>query len=260
MAHAFSTQKTHRFPRYLPFSLKHVSVWVKGVSVQGRTKVLVGFGVIAVAVAVAIGWWLGRDTIAEVSLDQALEDSAEAGEANDTPVTLDGTWRVSQTAESFAGVRIDEELRGVGSVTAVLRTPDVTGTLTLDDGLLTALAIDVDLTTLSSDDVRRDRSIGSAIDFANFPNATFTLDTPVDVSGLTAGAVSFDVEGTLAINGVQNPVVATVTADTSGGALVAVAQIPVTFADFSVQLPSAPIVLSINDFGTVETQLRFVQN
>jgi polyisoprenoid-binding protein YceI len=233
-------------------------VWGKGVRVGTRTKIGVTLAVVIVAVgAVAVSWWVNRDTIDEVSIDQAL-DNAAAEQPSDTPLTLDGTWQVSSTAESFAGVRIDEELRGVGPFTAVLRTSDVTGSATISDGMLESLTITVDLTTLTSDDARRDRSVATAIDFVNFPSAIFTLDTPIDVSSLTDTQLTFDAPGTLTINGVQQAVVATVTVDTTTGALIAVAQMPVTFADFGVRLPSAPIVLSINDSGVIETQLRFI--
>jgi polyisoprenoid-binding protein YceI len=226
--------------------------------VRTSIKLLVTAGVAGLVGVLAVSWWVNRDTLAAVSIETAVEEAADS-EASDGPLVLDGTFIVSSTAESFAGVRIDEELRGVGAVTAVLRTPDVTGEATLDGSVLTALSITVDLTTLASDDARRDRSLPTALDFVNFPSATFVLDQPVDMAGLDAGAsVSVAVNGTLTINGVSLPAVADVTVDTTVGALVAVAQIPVTFADFGVQLPSAPIVLSIADDGIIETQLRFL--
>lgn len=230
-------------------------VAAEGYDMQTRAKGFIAVGVIAVSAVLAVSWWFNRDTPDAVSIDQALE----AVEADDsTPIVLDGTWAVSATAESFAGVRIDEELRGVGSITAVLRTPDVTGDATLANGMLQALTLTVDLTTLASDDPRRDRALPATLDLANFPVATFTLTDPVDVAGLANGPVTFEASGTLTVKGVTRPVTATVTADTTVGAIVAVAQLPITFAEFDVRLPSAPIVLSINETGTLEAQLRFI--
>jgi len=223
-----------------------------------RTKVLIATLIIGVAGVASVSWWLNRDTVAAVSIDAALDDAATT-DVSDEPLSLNGTWVVSGTGESFAGVRINEELRGIGAVTAVLRTPEVTGDAVISNGLLTALTINVDLTTLSSDDARRDRSIASALDFVNFPNATFVLDGTVDISGLEESEpLMFDAPGMLSINGQQQPVTARVTVAKAVGALVAVAEIPVLFGDYAVRLPSAPIVLSIADDGIIETQLRFV--
>lgn len=228
---------------------------------SSRTKILLALLVIAGLLgAVAVAFWVSRDSPEAIDITQAL-DTIETNEDEKGEFVLDGTWTVGTTKESFAGVRIDEELRGIGAITAVLRTPDVSGEATIIDGILTALSIAVDLTTLSSDDPRRDRNVTTALDLTGFPVATFTLDGTFDVASLTDGAqVTLDAPGTLMINGVSQLVVATVTIDTSVAFIVAVAQIPVVFADFGVALPSAPIVLSLADNGLIETQLLFRRN
>lgn len=223
-----------------------------------RSKtLLVLLVVVGVLGAIAVALWANRDSPEAVDINQAL-DAVETEENDPTEFVLDGVWMVGTTKESFAGVRVDEELRGVGSITAVLRTPDVSGDATITDGTLTELSVAVDLTTLASDDPRRDRSVAAALDLVSFPVATFTLDGAVDVASLTdGGQVTFDAPGTLTINGVSQPVVASGTIDTSVAFIVAVAQIPVVFADFAVDLPSAPIVLSLADEGIIEIQLLF---
>jgi len=225
---------------------------------SSRTKMLlallVGAGVLG---GIAVAFWANRDSPEAVDISQAL-DTIEANEEDTDEFVLDGTWTVGTTKESFAGVRVDEELRGIGAITAVLRTPDVSGEATIVEGTLTELAITVDLTTLSSDDPRRDRNVATALDLVRFPVATFTLDGTLDVALLLDGSqVTFAAPGTLTINGVSQPVVASVTIDRSVAFIVAVAQIPVVFADFGVDLPSAPIVLSLADNGVIETQLLF---
>lgn len=226
-----------------------------------RTKIVPSVVVVlGIIVAVGVGLWANRDSPEAVDINQALDTIDTANEDSDAKdaFVLDGTWTVGSTQESFAGVRIDEELRGVGAITAVLRTPEVTGEAIIADGILTDLSISVDLTTLTSDDARRDRSIAGALDLASFPLATFTLADTVDVSALANGEqVRFAAAGTLVINGVSQPATVDVTVDTSVSFIVAVAQIPVVFADFGVDLPSAPIVLSLSDEGIIETQLLF---
>lgn len=223
-----------------------------------RSKTLLVLLVVAgVLGAIAVALWANRDSPVAVDIDQAL-DTIETEENDTDEFVLDGAWTVGTTKESFAGVRVDEELRGIGSIAAVLRTPDVSGDATITDGTLTELSIAVDLTTLSSDDPRRDRSVAAALNLESFPVATFTLDGAVDVTSLADGSqVTFDAPGTLAINGVSQPVVASGTIDTSVAFIVAVAQIPVVFGDFAVDLPSAPIVLSLADNGIIEIQLLF---
>lgn len=227
-----------------------------------RTKVVGSIvGTLGVIVLVLVLLWANRDTPEAVDINEALDTIDTTNKDTNTPpdaFVLDGTWRVGSTQESFAGVRIDEELRGVGAITAVLRTPEVTGETTITDGILTDLFISVDLTTLTSDDARRDRSIAGALDLTSFPLATFTLADTVDVSALANGEqVRFAAVGTLVINGVSQPATVDVTVDTSVSFIVAVAQIAVVFADFGVDLPSAPIVLSLSDAGIIETQLLF---
>ena len=125
--------------------------------------------VVVVAVA-AVGVWyfvFRDDSPAAVSIDRATDalDDQQAG-VDGPPTTgggLDGTWTVdasigsfSDFSSSFAGFRVQEELVGVGAKTAVGRTPDVTGELTIDGTTITEASFEVDMTTLTTDDSRRD--------------------------------------------------------------------------------------------------------
>ena len=86
---------------------------------------------------------------------------------------------------TYAGYRIDEELAGFGANTAVGRTQDVTGSLTVDGTTVSALDVTVDMTTLRSDDDRRDDQLRDrGLQTSGFPTATFTLTTPVDVGSI----------------------------------------------------------------------------
>ena len=75
----------------------------------------------------------------------------------------DGTWNVDTSIGSFAdstasfvGYRVQEQLASIGANTAVGRTPNVTGSLTVSGTKVTAVSITADLTALQSDDQRRD--------------------------------------------------------------------------------------------------------
>ena len=83
---------------------------------------------------------------------------------------VDGRWQV--TTGSQAGHRVPEILDGQRTE-AVGRTSGVTGTLTLAGTQATEATFAVDLTTVASDEGRRDNQFrGRIMDVANHPRAT----------------------------------------------------------------------------------------
>jgi polyisoprenoid-binding protein YceI len=144
-------------------------------------------GVVAIAVAGFLVWQVfGGNEPSPVALS-SLSPSPSASSSSGGSFT--GSWTVDTTSgsldagtSSFAGYRVQEELSGLGSNTAVGRTPDVSGTMTIEGTSITALSITVDMTSLRSDDERRDDSIRQrGLETDTFPTATFTLTQPIDV-------------------------------------------------------------------------------
>ena len=93
---------------------------------------------------------------------------------------IEGAWTVDTSVGSFddfsgtwAGYRFDEELASIGTNTAVGRTPDVTGTMTVAGDEVTAVDVEVDLTTLQSDSGTRRRAAVGGLESDPFPTATF---------------------------------------------------------------------------------------
>jgi polyisoprenoid-binding protein YceI len=231
---------------------------------------------IAVVVAVvllALGagglWWFLRDDApAEVSLDAAV-DSLEGGEGSADPTGgtgIEGTWTVdAESGEfdfesatgTFVGFRVEEELSTVGSTTAVGRTGDVVGSITIEGTTLTEAEVEVDLTTITTDESRRDTKVQAALETDAFPTATFVLTEPVDLGSAAAsgGPVSVTAQGELTVHGVAQPVEVPIEAQVVDGTVVVVASIDVALSDFGVTAPSAPIVVSVSDAATVEMQL-----
>lgn len=211
----------------------------------------------------------GDDAVGETDGDtEAIDDEAPAEDATQDEFDgdVDGEWIVDdeigsfdfETASgSFAGFRVDEELT-VGAVVAVGRTGGVTGSLTIDGGALVAAEINVDMTTIVSNDSRREGAIRGAVGASSHPTATFVLVAPVPLpEGLADGeVVSVEAAGDLTVNGVTSPVMFTIDAlvrDDGLGVVTGSAEI--VFADFDVTAPSAPIVVSVDDEGIVEFQL-----
>lgn len=240
------------------------------------------YGLIAAAVIVVLGglgifWFLRDDSPDEVSLDAAREAVTETTAGSDTTAAatedgdVSGTWSVdAETGEfdfdtatgTFAGVRIAEELASIGSTTAVGRTGDVAGTVEIDGTTVTAADIEVDMTTITTNDSRRDDKVQEALETGEFPTATFSLTEPVELGdGATTGdEVSVTATGDLTIRGVTQQVEMPLQAQLVDGTIVVVGSLEVAFSDFGVEVPSAPIVLSVEDVGTMELQLLLTRS
>jgi polyisoprenoid-binding protein YceI len=141
---------------------------------------------------------------------------------------------------------------------AVGTTQAVGGALVLNpDGSFAAdqSAITVDLTTLKSDESRRDNFIqGNTLQTRQFPTATFV---PTQVQGLPAplpssGQATFQLLGDLTVHGVTQPVVWQVTASFDGASVSGDATTTVQLTDFGMAPPKAGPVLSIENAVTLE--------
>jgi polyisoprenoid-binding protein YceI len=159
-----------------------------------RLKVLIGVVSAIVLVAAAGIWWFLRDDApAEVSLAAAVESVAGADPGGDATASgsdaadgIEGSWVVdTATGEfdfesatgTFAGFRIEEELASIGSTTAVGRTGDVTGSITIEGTTLTAASFEVDMTTITTNESGRDDRVQEALETADNPTGSFTLPT-----------------------------------------------------------------------------------
>ncbi len=260
-----------------------------------RTGLYVGLGVLALALVGIVVFLVGLgDSPDEVDLDTAAEqltDDTEADQADadgadvaeETPATstetdgddgsesaasMAGTWTVdtsigefgfADSTGTFVGFRVDEELSGVGAVTAVGRTPGVTGTLILEGDQASAVDIEADMAAITTDDSRRDGKTRSALATDEFPTATFTLTEPIELGGPADSLTEFAGEavGELTIKGVTNPATFTVEGRLVDDTIVVVGSAPVTFADYGVTAPTAPIVVSVEETGIIEFQLFF---
>ncbi len=85
------------------------------------------------------------DTSVTAAPDAAVGDSGD-------PWTIDHLGTI-------VGYRIEEELARIGGNTAVGRTSQVTGTLVLENSSISSVSVTVDMTTLESNDGRRDRQL-----------------------------------------------------------------------------------------------------
>jgi polyisoprenoid-binding protein YceI len=212
--------------------------------------------VVAVAVLAVAGPWIYINLIEgdapdELSLDDVTTTTSAGTQTTVAGAGIEGAWEV--TAGSQAGYRVQEVLFGQDA-TAVGRTEDVTGTLTIAGRSVTAGSFTVDLTTVSSDQSRRDGQFhGRIMDTATFPTAVFELTEPIALTSEPedGAKVTATATGDFTIHGVEKTVTFDLIATRANGTLVVNGSIPVTFADYGIGDPSfGPAV--VQDHGVIE--------
>lgn len=228
-----------------------------------RRLVLVAVPVVLLIVLGAGVWWFFiRDdsppagTAADV--EETLDELDEAASSDE----IEGTWTVDpsigtpgEPGGTYAGYRIQEELASVGGSTAVGRTGDVTGELTVEGDQVTAAEFEVDMTTLESDENFRDgRLQGSGLETDTYPTATFTLVEPVDLpEDATSGEeLTYEAVGELELHGVTQELTVEVSAWLRDGTVSLLTSAPIVLAEYDIEKPSAPSVIGIDDEGEFE--------
>jgi polyisoprenoid-binding protein YceI len=232
--------------------------WVAGISAA----------LVVVAAGAGFALWqvFAGDAPPPVALT-TLPASASASSTASGDGGADGTWTVDATSGSladgsstYAGYRVQEQLSGIGANTAVGRTQSVTGSMTIDGTTITDLEVTVDMTTLASDDDRRDNSLRDrGLQTDQFPTATFTLTEPIEVGDVPKDGQTIEVMavGDLTLHGVTKQVSVPIQAQIGGGRIQAIATIDVALADYDIEAPTGFLVLSIADTGTIELHLLF---
>ena len=233
---------------------------------SGRSRLI---GVVAVVLVIAAGfgvWWVffRDDAPSEANIDTASETLDEAeGDAGSSDGDINGTWAVDgdigsddDDTSTFVGYRMQEELAGIGSNTAVGRTHDVTGSVTVDGDQVTEATFEVDMTTLESDEDRRDGALRDrGLQTNEFPTATFTLTEPFALPADQAQATVTAV-GDLELHGVTQQVSLEIDATLDGTTAALVGSLPVALADYDIEAPTIPgRVLSVEDNGELEFQI-----
>jgi polyisoprenoid-binding protein YceI len=156
---------------------------------------------------------------------------------------------------------VQEELVGIGAKTAFGRTPDVSGSLTIDGTTVTEVEVEADLTTLRSNESRRDGTLSrQALETALFPTATFGLTAPIDFGDVADGdTVTIDAAGSMTIHGVTRDVAIALEARLERNTIIVTGSLEIVFADYDIDKPVSVAVLSIEDRGVMELQLFFTK-
>jgi polyisoprenoid-binding protein YceI len=182
--------------------------------------------------------------------------STETETESDGSESIDGSWLV--TDGSAAGYRVAEVLVGQDTE-AVGRTSDVTGQLLIAGTTIDSATFEVDMTTVTSDESRRDNQFrGRIMDTATYPSATFELTEPIDLEAVPDDLeeVTASVTGELTLRGVTNEVTFDLTARRNDDTIEVNGAIPISLADYDI--PDASLgPATVGDTGEVEFLLVF---
>jgi polyisoprenoid-binding protein YceI len=173
-----------------------------------------------------------------------------------TPVPPDQAaaraYEVTSSGDTFVGYRVREEFAGFGVKDAVGRTPDVSGTAEVDGDSITAAALQAELTTLTSDDGRRDNALRDrGLESGTFPSAEFELTEPVDLSRERTA-----VRGRLTLHGETQPIQVRLSSQRVGDEIELAGSSRIDFSDFGIEPPSVAGFVTVEDQGTLEFKLR----
>ena len=242
--------------------------------------------IIAVVAIVALGAGaylaydnvLRGDSVAPLALPSSSPDAPASADPTDAPTEASpstdtggseapaagtdgvaGAWTV--TAGSEAGYRVREQLANLPAESdAVGRTGDVTGSVTVvesgDGAQVTDGSFEVDTTTITSDEGRRDNRLRSeGLQTDAFPTATFVLTQPVDVpaSALQGEAADLTLVGDLTLHGVTKSVEIPAQARLDGDQIQVAGAVTFPLSDYDIVAPNVGgFIISIADEGALE--------
>jgi polyisoprenoid-binding protein YceI len=176
-----------------------------------------------------------------------------------TSSSLDGTWNVG--TGSLAGYRVQEVLLGQ-SATAVGRTDQIWGSLTIAGSTVTKGSFTVDMASVVSDQSQRNAHFdGPIMDVSQYPTAMLTLTSPINLGAIPANGVvqSYDATGALDMHGTTRTVSFTVSAERSGSQIDVLADITIPFSEWNISNPSIGGFVTTANNGTLEVLLHLTQ-
>ena len=197
-------------------------------------------------------------TTTATTADGAETTTTAGASAVPTGDAIDGTWTVGPG--SIAGYRVEEVLFGQSSEAAG-RTESITGAVAIAGTTIESADFTVDLTTVASDDNRRDNQFhGRIMETGTFPTATFALAGPIALPSVPADLeqITVPASGQLTMHGVTRTVAIDLLARRNGEAIEVNGTIPITFSDYEINNPSGGPA-QVGDEGELEVLLVFSQ-
>lgn len=160
--------------------------------------------------------------------------------------------------EQLAGFDLPNDAVGV--------TKDVSGSINLDQSgqvIPSASRITVSVGNLQSDKDRRDGFVRSRVlETDRFPRVELVVTgiRGVELPLPASGTRTFSVDGNLTVRGVTRPTIWSVKAAFSGNSVTGKAATKFAFADFDLNQPRVPVVLSVADTIRLEYDFNLQRN
>lgn len=224
-------------------------------------KAVITFGVIGIIVGIifAIGP-LVRTYMSDEGLVTASVNSG--GEPATTDV--DGLWDIipgEGKNQTQAGYTFHEFLPGQSKSTSGRadnkNEENITGNIRVAGEMLTEAQVNVRVDGISSDQEKRDINVRREIfETDKYPEASFTLTKPVDISDIpddgTPGEAT--VTGDVEIHGKRKTITSPFTVLRTGDKVVLSANIPINRLDFGVKTPQF-VAAQVDEEGTLDVML-----
>jgi polyisoprenoid-binding protein YceI len=236
---------------------RHLARWIIGV--------VVAVVVLAVAVPFIYIHLIEGSAPAKLSLPGSTNTtgansaSGTSGASATGANTVDGTWNVGPG--SVVGYRVDEVLIGQHT-TAVGRSTQVSGALTLSGTTVTHGTFTVSMASVVSDQSQRNAQFdGRIMDVTQYPTATLHLTAPIalDTVPPIGTAAQYSATGDLAMHGVTKSVTFQVSTERTSGGIDVLAEIPVQFSAWNISNPSIGGFVTTADTGTLEALLHLTR-
>jgi len=224
-------------------------------------------GGVVVALLVFVGGpfvyihFIEGDPPAKLSLSTTTTPTTTAGSKtgsttnSGTAAPLAGTWKIGDG--STAGYRVKETLFGQDA-TAVGRTNDVTGSMTVAGTTVTKASFSVDMTTVTSDKSQRDGQFqGRIMETSTYPTADFVLTKPINLAPVPKdGTVKqYPATGKLTLHGTTKTVTIPLNTKRTGDVIQVQGILSINFPDYNVNNPSGGPA-SVGDVGQMEFVLQ----
>ncbi len=145
------------------------------------------------------------------------------------------------------------------NIEAVGRTKSVTGTMTMESTTLKNVEMNVSLTTLTSDDAKRNSGVQNLLQTSVFPTATIALAAPFNIGEIPADKVEVTKTPTfrLTLHGVSRDIPIAIKARRNGATIEIVGSTTIKFDDYGIADPSRKPLLISEDKGIVEFLVVF---
>lgn len=185
--------------------------------------------------------------------DQSDTDT-DATDSAAPPVSATGVTYEVVPDRSEASYAVGETFLGrQRDVTAIGKTSAVSGAIILDEGIIQPSTVSVDLTTLKSDQARRDNQVQRALDTRNYPQAIYRITGAEGDPVLTEGQeVPIKLMGTMTIKGTDQPLTFEGTAKLEGDTLTIHAASTFNMTAFGVDPPNIVNFVAVQEEVTVE--------